>query len=292
MRFDEVRMAWLLQAGGGARSSYEPDDASRHLVRRVREGLDRKEFALNFQPMWHIGSRLVTGVECLLRWNHPTRGMLLPSMFPEVFADDTAARDVFDFVLDRACRELSMFDPHWQVWAPRMSINVDASVLSDTLLSEQISAVARRYGVNPCMLDLEVVETHDASALLSSSKCTAPLKFLGVRLLCDDFGVANPPLSTLSSMRIDGIKLDKEFLRGVPHSRRSAAVLKSMLELCAELKLRVITEGVENKAQFEWLARYEHIEVQGFFIARPQMSLAGVWESLFKAPPSGLGLAH
>lgn len=283
MRFSSFGM--ILPCSGGDRFSraHTGGVPRSMLARQIRDGLGRNEFGLNYQPIWHIGSRSVAGVECLLRWQHPTRGLLMPGMFHEALSDKAVARDVFDFVLDRACRELSSFDSRWQVAAPRMAINVDASVLADQGLSERIAAAARRHGVNPCMLDLEVVETNDASGLLSSGKCTIPLRVLGIRLLCDDFGVANPPLSTLSMMRIDGIKLDKEFLRDVPRSRRGGAVLKSMLELCRELKLRVIAEGVETEEQFDWLAGYGNVEVQGFFVAAPQLRFADVWSNLFKA---------
>lgn len=243
------------------------------ILNQVRHGLARREFTLHFQPIWHTGSASVTCIECLLRWHHPVHGTLSPGAFHQAFSDEELSRDIFYFVLDSACREISSLPLQRHASSPRVAINIDVSALTDERLCERIAEITATHDVDPGIIDLEIVETDDSSALLSSRDITSPLKSLGIRLICDDFGIAYPPLSTLSAMRIDGIKFAMDFIRDVPTNERSCTVLKSLLEMCAKLGLGAVVEGIENRAQFDWLSAHGSVEVQGFYVCRPKPKL-------------------
>ncbi|WP_080432298.1 EAL domain-containing protein [Burkholderia ubonensis] len=238
---------------------------------QVRRGLKAGEFHVVFQPFRHVRSDIVSGAECLLRWNHPQFGLLPAGAFSDAFSDHETACDVFRFVLGVACEKIAA----WKMLArlersPRVAINVTASILLQEDLLEEIVNTTACHKINPSCFDLEIVETEDASKLLSLKEFTKPLRDMGVRLICDDFGVAHPPLVTLSTLHVDGLKLDKMFLKNIPESDRAGSVLKSILNLCSQLQLSVVVEGVENEAQFNWLASYGDVEVQGIYVGKPQ----------------------
>lgn len=217
------------------------------IVERARRGISAGEFGLAFQPILHARSGRLSGVECLLRWHHPKFGLLLPCAFHRALSDAALAREVFYFVFESACREFAAWDESFRKEALRISINIQPSVLLDDELGARIRRISQDHRVSPDRFDLEFVETEDASVLLSLKEFTEPLRRLGLRLKCDDFGSAYPPFAALAAMRIDGVKLDKAFLREIPASDRACVVLKSVLDLCAQLELSVVAEGVGNR---------------------------------------------
>ncbi len=217
---------------------------------------------------------MVSCVECLLRWDHPQFGLLTAGAFSDVLSDHETALDAFRFVLAVACRETVAAKnamPHRPL--PRVAINIPASLLVREGFGEEIETTAACYGIDADFLDLEIVETEDASKFLSLSAFTKPLRDRGIRLFCDDFGIAHPPFIALSMMHIDGLKLDKMFLKHMPKSDRAAIVLENLLDLCSKLRLDVVVEGVENEAQFKWLSAYGDVGQQGMFVGKPQLNI-------------------
>ncbi|WP_322021334.1 MULTISPECIES: EAL domain-containing protein [unclassified Burkholderia] len=243
------------------------------LAERVRQGLKAGEFQVAFQPILHASSNIISCAECLLRWNHPQFGLLNAGVFSDVFSDHETAHDVFHFVLAAACREIVAAKIMMRQPLPRLAINIPASLLLREGLGEEIENATACYGINPDFIDLEIVETEDASKFLSLNAFTKPLRDRGIRLFCDDFGIAYPPLVALGMMHIDGLKLDKMFMRHIPQSDRAFIVLENLLVLCWRLRLDVVVEGVENEAQYKWLSAYEDVGQQGMFIGKPQSNL-------------------
>lgn len=256
------------------------------IIEHVREGLIADQFSLDFQPIWKAKSASVTSFECLLRWHHPVYGLLLPNAFRHAFSDPVLAREIFYFAFEAACRELATLDEATPSAPIRIAVNIEPSVLVDEALTAGITAIAEYYRVDPGRFDLEIVETEDASTLLSLKKFTDPLRQLGIRLMCDDFGCAYPPVSALSAMHIDGVKLDKSFLPEVPAVERSCVLLGGVLDLCERLRLRVVVEGVETGAQLDWLAARGDIEVQGFYIGRPHGRIVDAYAHLLRLEDS------
>jgi EAL domain-containing protein (putative c-di-GMP-specific phosphodiesterase class I) len=239
------------------------------LADQVLEGLQDGEFFIAYQPVVNARTRGLLGVECLIRWQHPKFGLLLPGSFIHAFENRRAARAVSYFVLESACQQLADLR-RTGVPLPRVAINIQPGQLEDEELGEKIFLATARHGINPSLIELELVETEDASRLLSNPDRTRSLKELGVRFALDDFGSGYSSLAMLGSTHIDTVKLAREFLLDVPASPRACAIVNGILDLLDKLGFAVVVEGVETQEQLHWLTLHPRVYVQGHYIARPQ----------------------
>lgn len=247
--------------------------SDRALAARVRRGLHDGEFRVAFQPIIHAQTSRLSSIECLLRWQHPDYGLLLPGSFVQAFEDSRAAREASYFVLESACEQLRTMQREGHP-LPRVSINIQPSQLADDELISTIQEMTTRYGIDPSHLELELVETADASKLLAIGEITDSLRQLGVRIAIDGFGSGYASLAILSSTQIDTIKLAREFMVRVPNSHRACTVMSCVLDMLDKLAVRVVIEGVETEAQLRWLSRRAEVYAQGYHIARPQTKFA------------------
>lgn len=254
----------------GRATSQRSDDT---LSSKILDGLDAGEFHVAFQPIIHAKTRSLAGVECLLRWQHPQYGLLLPESFVSAFENHDVAREASRFVLETACQQLGDAKRAGKP-LPRASINIQPSELLDDALSSNICELTVRYGIDPSLLEFELLETEDASKLLSLHQFTRPLKQLGVRLALDDFGSGYSSLAALASLPIDTIKVARGFLTQLPDSDRACTIMTGLLDLFNQLGMTVVVEGVESAAQLQWLSRYEEIHLQGYYLAKPKLTLA------------------
>lgn len=249
-------------------------DVLRHsggpLVDQVHAGLDAGQFRVAFQPIVHARSRRLDSVECLLRWQHPRYGLLLPGAFERALDDTGVAHRVSRLVLDVACRALrEQRDAGHD--APFVAINVQPSQLLDDRLKTSIDDITRRYNVDPSAFELELVESEATLKLVVTREFTAPLKALGVRLALDDFGTGYSSLAALALANVDSVKLARDFLRARSNREpaRTVSVMQSAFDLFDKLQLRTVVEGVENAEQIDWLATHPNVYAQGYFIGRP-----------------------
>ncbi|CAJ9540750.1 EAL domain-containing protein [Burkholderia pseudomallei] len=265
---------WFMQEPANSLGGRLSGADNGEFAERVRRGLRAREFRVVFQPILHAPSRTISCVECLLRWDHPQFGLLNAGAFNDVFRDHQTALDAFRFVLAVACEEIvgaKIVMPHQLL--PRIAINIPASLLLREEFGGEIAETAACYGIDAGFLDLEIVETEDVSKFLSLDAFTKPLRDRGIRLFCDDFGIAHPPFVALGLMQIDGLKIDKMFLKCIPDSSRAATVLENLLGLCSKLQLDVVVEGVENEAQFKWLSAYGSVGQQGMYIGKAESNI-------------------
>jgi EAL domain-containing protein (putative c-di-GMP-specific phosphodiesterase class I) len=264
--------AKLGRASGALFSQIVADHSGESLADQVLKGLRDKEFCVAYQPVVDTRTRRLLGVECLLRWRHPRFGLLLPGSFKHAFENRRTARAVSYFVLESACQQLADLRDAG-VPLPRVAINIQPTQLEDEELGEKIILTTSRHGIDPSLIELELVETEDASKLLSIPDRTKILKELGVRFALDDFGSGNSSLAMLSSVHIDTVKLAREFLVDIPTFPRACAVVNGILHLLGKLGFTVVVEGVETWEQFHWLTSHPEIYVQGYYIARPQTGM-------------------
>ncbi|MCA8052816.1 EAL domain-containing protein [Burkholderia arboris] len=243
------------------------------LIRRVHAGFDRSEFRVAFQPIVDVRTGTVQAIECLLRWQHPDYGLLLPGCFSAAFVDRDAAQRAVHFVLERAVHELANLLSRG-LRLPRMAVNIEPSQLLDATLAPTIEGLCTRYGVSPSLIELEMAETEDVSSLFVTDVFTRPLTQLGVRLALDDFGSGYASLRTLAVARFDTVKLAGKLFRNVPQSDRYCMVVAATLDLLARLDVSIVVEGIETQEQLHWLLPYPDIQAQGFHIGRPKMMLA------------------
>ncbi len=243
----------------------------RRLETELAEALDREEFRLHFQPVRRAGDLAVVGVEALLRWQHPSRGLLLPDEFVPTAERSGLLVPLGAWVLATACRQAAA----WQrtrrtaaapVW---LAVNVSPRQLDDPRLPDTVRRVLRETGLVAQSLALELTE----SALLAGGdnhrEALAQLRQTGAQLFLDDFGTGYSSLTHLTELPIQAVKIDKSFVAGLPGNRRNAAVVSSLITMSAELDLKVIAEGVETAEQL-WALRRMHCQaVQGFLLDLP-----------------------
>ncbi len=234
----------------------------------LRQGLGKNEFLLYYQPQFDRDDRL-TGVEALLRWQHPQRGLVLPTEFIPIAEETGLILPLGHWVLETACAQLA-------AWAARperahltMAINVSPLEFQHADFERQVLSLIGKTGVNPNLLKLELTETmlvHDVEATIA--KMTS-LKVYGLRFCLDDFGAGFSSLSCVKRLPLDQLKIDQSFVRDVLTDPGDAAVANTIIALGKSLGIGVIAEGVETEEQREFLARNGCHAFQGYLFSRP-----------------------
>jgi EAL domain-containing protein (putative c-di-GMP-specific phosphodiesterase class I) len=257
-----------------------PAVACRHpLVDKVLHGLRAEQFRVAFQPIVELHSGKLMGFEALLRWQHPQYGLLLPGYFADALEDEEVARNSAEFVIGEACAQLAEWRSGGGAF-PRLFINIQPSLLMDSALSVGIAKATNKHSIDPSLITLELVESEDVTKMLSLLEFTRPLKALGVQLALDDFGTGYSSLAALDALDVDTVKLAQRLVSSIPSSGRAGIVTDGVLDMLERLDVKVIVEGVETAEQAAWLSRRRDIYIQGFFIARPQPTLAQAASSI------------
>lgn len=238
------------------------------IATELRRALDRGELRLHYQPQVELATGRVVGAEALVRWEHPTRGMMLPSMFIPVAEETGLIGAVGDWVLRNAAAQS-------RDWRDRglppvvVAVNLSARQFRDTRLAETVRAVLDEMELNPKSLELELTEGSLMHNPEQATEMLRQLKEAGYRIAIDDFGTGYSSLSYLQRFPLDKLKIDAAFVRELPDNRDSVAIVMAVISMGHSLGLRVIAEGVETAQQLEFLRQNGCDEVQGYFFARP-----------------------
>ncbi|MGZ4321202.1 MAG: putative bifunctional diguanylate cyclase/phosphodiesterase [Solirubrobacteraceae bacterium] len=259
------------------RSRYELfDETSRQraidrleLEGALRQALERSELRLHFQPKlsFEAGALRVTGLEALLRWEHPSRGMLAPSEFLQLAEDSGLMLEIGQYVLAHSLHHLLI----WREHRPDLTVtvNVSARQLDDmsfvTLLAGQLTAA----GVDPRAVCLDITERVAARNPDVSVRAIQALKALGVKIAIDDFGTGSSSLSNLKQLAIDSIKIHESLVGGLGRDPGEAPLVRAVIELGHALGVEVVAEGVENDAQLDQLRALGCDGAHGFLLGRP-----------------------
>ncbi len=239
------------------------------LKSNLYSALANDQFFLVYQPIFDLQTMRVRGVEALLRWQHPTRGVIAPAEFIPVLEENGSILDVGRWVLDRACAQAA----HWHRMGHRLGLSVNVSMRQLASISDLVADVRHALAqsrLSPGSLTLEVTESvlmRDADATVAHLE---ELKAVGVLIAIDDFGSGQSSLTYLHRFPIDGLKLDRSFVTGIDGSCDSAALLHTMVELGRTLGLSTVAEGIETCAQLDSLRAEGCGYGQGFIFARPQ----------------------
>jgi diguanylate cyclase (GGDEF)-like protein len=258
------------------RSRYELYDESsrRRAVARIelegalRQAIDSAELHLHFQPTVALtGAGGVTGLEALLRWQHPEHGLMMPSQFVPLAEETGLILPIGSHVLERALDELA----GWRVHDPELTVSVNLSVrqLEDPRMVSIVARALDAAGVDPGAVFVDVSEAAVALDLEAASRALHGLRALGVRIAIDDFGTGSSSLATLKRLPIDAIKLHQSLVAGVGRDRGDEAVVHAIVELGHAFGVDVIAEGVETEAQLRRLRELRCDGAQGFLFGRP-----------------------
>jgi diguanylate cyclase (GGDEF)-like protein len=233
----------------------------------LREALSAGQYFLAYQPIFNLRSGETTGVEALLRWRHPERGVVQPDEFIPVLEDSGLIIDVGRWVLQEACRQGSRW--HARGLRLNVSVNVSTRQLETDQLIEDISCALETSGFDARSLIVEITETalmRNVSTVVS--RLTA-LKATGVRIAIDDFGTGYSSLAYLQKFPVDTLKIDRSFISTMADSPESGALIRTLVQLGKMLGLETLAEGIEESAQYDQLEREQCDSGQGYLYARP-----------------------
>jgi diguanylate cyclase (GGDEF)-like protein/PAS domain S-box-containing protein len=237
------------------------------LVIDLQRAIEHDEFVVHFQPIMDIQARTMTGVEALVRWDHPLRGRLAPAEFIAAAEENGMIVDIGRIVLHEACRRAVQW--HLTDRGLSLAVNLSARQLSSTTLLDDVRHVLDETGFEASSLVLEITETTIVRDADGATDRLRALKELGVRLAIDDFGTGYSSLAYLRQLPVDVLMIDRSFVADLHDSPEAAAIVHSLIDLGRTLDLELIAEGVELEPQLHELERQHCNMAQGFFFARP-----------------------
>lgn len=234
----------------------------------LRHALERGELELHYQAQWDIASGQMSGVEALLRWQHPEQGIVAPLRFIPVAEETGLIVPIGNWVLRTACRQ----NVAWQKQGlPRLNvaINLTARQFADDRLLEDIATILAETGMDPRLLELEVAENLLIRDVERTRRILSALKSMGIRLAVDDFGAGYASLSLLQQFPLDAIKIDRSFIRHITSVAADNELTDAVIAMGRSLSLTVVAQGVETRDQAEFLRQHACDELQGFYFNRP-----------------------
>jgi predicted signal transduction protein with EAL and GGDEF domain len=249
----------VMQAAASARAALEID---------LRHGLDHQEFLLHYQPVVDQNSK-ITGVEALLRWRHPTRGMVSPGEFIPVAEQAGLILPLGQWVLAAACSQLVAWSTSVTTRKLSIAVNVSARQFRNPEFTRQLLDLLRLSGANPYRLKLELTESMLLSDFDDVVAKMSELRSIGVNFALDDFGTGYSSLSYLKRLPLDLLKIDQSFVRDVLTDPNDAAIARTILSLANSLELGVVAEGVETAGQRDFLLQCGCKAFQGYLFGRP-----------------------
>lgn len=236
-----------------------------------REALQRDEFVLYYQPQWN-GKQEMVGVEALVRWLHPEKGMVAPGVFIPFAEESKLILPLGRWVMRTAMAQLTTWQKEPKYRHFIMSINVSVLQFSHADFVSEVEDALSQTGANPAFIQLELTESMLVRDQLDIIQKMQSLKKLGVLISLDDFGTGYSSLSYLQQLPIDQLKIDQSFTRAIEESDKQASLAASIIGLGHNFGMEVIAEGVETQAQFDWLKAHNCDLYQGFLLGRPQPS--------------------
>jgi diguanylate cyclase (GGDEF)-like protein len=233
----------------------------------LAEALEQHQLFLQYQPTFDLQSERVIGVEALIRWNHPTRGVIAPIEFIPIAEESGLIVPIGRWVLQEACMQAA----RWYGDGHRigMAVNVSGRQLDHDELIEDVRGALAHSGLDPTTLTLEITETTLMRDAEATAKRLRSLKELGVRIAIDDFGTGYSSLAYLRQFPVDALKIDRSFISGIAGSKGSAALIHTLVQLGKTLDIETLAEGIEEQSQLETLQREHCDHGQGFLFSRP-----------------------
>ncbi|MCU0270288.1 MAG: EAL domain-containing protein [Acidimicrobiales bacterium] len=239
----------------------------------LRRAVDRRELRLLYQPIVDLGTGRIAGLEALLRWEHPDRGLLSPADFMHVAEETGLIVPIGLWVLEQSCRQLSRWTAAVSATAStppvRLSINLSGRQLAHAGLVTDVAGILADTHTAPALVELEITESVLMEDVAASAQALGSLRALGVTVAVDDFGTGYSSLSYLRQFPVDRLKVDRSFVNGLGTDPGDSAIVTAIITLAHNLGLRAVAEGVETAAQLTELRRLGCDQGQGFHLARP-----------------------
>lgn len=255
---------------------YQPDFLAEflqysHLMQDLQKALENKEFNILYQPLVSLASNTIIGVEALIRWQHPTLGIIPPSVFIPIAEKTGLILAIGEWVLKEACLQRKTWedlDLHQML----IAINISIFQLQQPNFVRMVLNIIEMTGINPKMLELEISESVITTNFEDCTKKMQELKEYGIRFVIDDFGTGYSNLGYLKHFPFDKIKIDKMFIDEITSNNREQHIVDAIINMAKKMKLEIVAEGVETEEQVNYLRQHHSLEVQGFYYSEPLSS--------------------
>jgi diguanylate cyclase (GGDEF)-like protein/PAS domain S-box-containing protein len=270
----DLAMYQAKQEGAGTFRFYNSEMNARVLERLINENnlrsaLEKEELVLHYQPRVDVASRQIVGIEALVRWLHPERGLVSPLEFIPLAEEIGLIGELGEWVLKTACRQNRL----WQdqgLTPVKVSVNLSAQQLSSTsMINQTIQNVLSETGMDARWLELEITESSLMQNIESTLNMLLEIRDSGVSISIDDFGTGYSSLSYLKRLPIDTLKIDKSFIRDIAIDREDAAIVTATIAMAHTMRLKVVAEGVTSKEQIRFLESHRCDQVQGYLLSYP-----------------------
>jgi diguanylate cyclase (GGDEF)-like protein/PAS domain S-box-containing protein len=242
------------------------------MEKALKQALERAEFELHYQPQTHIGTSRVIAVEALVRWRHPTKGLLPPGQFIGVAEETGLIVPIGAWVLRAACAQNKAWQdaglPHL-----RMAVNVSANQFWGGQIVDTVGRILKETDLPPSDLELEITESVFLRNIEETVRTLSELKSIGVTISLDDFGTGYSSLNYLRRLPIDSLKIDGSFIRDLSADPNAAVLLSQIIQLAHAMHLEVVAEGVETEKEYAFLANNHCDVVQGYYLHKPLSSM-------------------
>jgi predicted signal transduction protein with EAL and GGDEF domain len=272
MRAADTAMYSAKSKGKNRALFYTPELAARavermNLEQGLRQAIETQAFLLHYQPQFRLSDGALVGVEALIRWRHPTQGLISPEVFIPIAEETGLIESIGEWVLRTACEQVGA----WLAagGAPlRLSVNVSARQIQFGEILTTLRSNLQQTGFPPELLAIEITES-TLQSLEDSRVLFTTIREMGVGVAIDDFGTGYSSLSILKHLPIDHLKIDRSFIRDLPRDAQDVGIVEAIIAMGRKLGLGLIAEGVENQAQLEFLRSQQCDEIQGFLLGRP-----------------------
>lgn len=263
---------YLSKEKGGNRYHDYKQDLSQKIWARIEQeielktALENKEFILMYQPQINVSTNTVTGVEALIRWNHPTKGLLYPMEFLPVAEETGDIVAIGEWVIEEACRQ----NKEWQdmgLSPMRMVVNIESQILKKQNLLFIIKRILKETKLDPKYLEFELTET----VVINDNEIVDTIhniKKLGIKISLDDFGTGNSSISYLKNLPLDKLKIDKSFVDGIEYKGSDEIIIKAIIAIAESLNLEILAEGVERQEQLDSLTFHNCDNIQGYYFSQ------------------------
>jgi len=241
---------------------------------RLRQALERNELVLHYQPIVELGSRNMIGIEALLRWNDPDRGLVMPATFISAAEDTGLIVPLGEWVLEAGCDQMRDWQQQGKANGLTLAVNISTRQFEGRRLVKSVEQALSRSGLAPECLELEITEN---VMLIMNDEVRSSLDILrgmGVRLSLDDFGTGYSSLSYLKDLPFHTLKIDRSFVSKIPGQPGDSQIITTILALARGFELEVIAEGIETQAQYDFLRDHGCEYGQGYLMSRPQPAAA------------------
>lgn len=254
----------------------------------LERAIENNELLLHFQPQLDLTNRRLEGVEALVRWQHPDRGLIFPDAFIPTAEDSGLIEPMTDWVVQQAIEQAAIWRK--EDLCPGVSINISARSLHRLDIPDRVEEAARAYLLEPERVTLEVTESGVSDDIGAMLDIVTRLRLKGFALSIDDFGTGFSSLAQLRRLPFTELKLDRSFVRGAASDVDSLSVLESSINLAKKLRLKTVAEGIESRAEWDLLVALGVDLGQGYHMARPMpASQLAEWHALWSTPASPVG---